>query len=81
MRLKITALAVAAFGAAVLATTAAMALRLPDDVYYYSGVTRSYGYTPSHHFLRYGYPTLFWGYPGAAPTCWHRDHHGIRRAC
>ncbi len=80
MRLKITALAMAV-GATVLANTTAMALRLPDDVYYYSGVTRSYGYTPSHHFMRWGYPALFWGYPGPVPTCWHRSYRGIRHVC
>src|SRR5882757_9153518 len=56
MRSKIIALASAATlaGAAALATcTGAAALRLPDDVYYYSGVTRAFGYTPSHRLHRW----------------------------
>ena len=51
MRSKIIALAsaVALAGAVTMvASTGATALRLPDDVYYYSNVTRAFGHTPRH---------------------------------
>jgi hypothetical protein len=46
-------LAVAVAGAATLAASAANALRLHDDIYYYGSVTPSYGYTPRHPFGAY----------------------------
>ena len=91
MRLKIIVLASAAAlaGAAVLATVnGAAALRLPDDVYYYSGVTRTFGYTPSHHLHRWA-----WAYAGPVAYCARRfrtydpatgtyvGYHGVRRTC
>jgi hypothetical protein len=52
------ALAAATAGAAALASvmlggTPANALRLHDDIYYYSSVTPRYGYTPRHPFGAY----------------------------
>jgi hypothetical protein len=88
MRSKIIALASAAtLGGAVtmIASTGAMALRLPDDVYYYSGVTRAYGHTPRHYAHRWA-----WAYAGPVAYCAHRfrsydpstgtylDHRGVR---
>jgi hypothetical protein len=86
MRAKIAVLARAAGGAAVLASTGAMALRLHDDVYYYSGVTPGFGYTPSHHFRR-------WAYAGPVDSCARRfrsydpwtgtyvGYDGVRHPC
>jgi hypothetical protein len=91
MRSKIMALASAAglAGVALLATgNGAAALRLPDDVYYYSGVTRAFGYTPSHHLYRwawaYGDPVAycarrFRSYDPATGT--YVGYHGVRRPC
>ena len=91
MRSKIIALASAATlaGAAVLATcTGAAALRLPDDVYYYSGVPRAYGHTPRHYARRWA-----WAYAGPVAYCARRfrsydpstgtylDRHGIPHRC
>jgi BA14K-like protein len=67
MRWKIAISALAAAGVAVLASTGAMALRLHDDVYYYSGVTPGFGYTPSHHFRRWA-----WAYAGPVESCARR---------
>jgi hypothetical protein len=92
MRSKMVALSCgAAVAAATLlaACTAATALRLPDDVYYYSGVTRRFGYTPSHHFYRWFQVPV---YAGPVDYCTRRrsydpftgtyvDRHGIRRPC
>jgi hypothetical protein len=87
MRSKMVALACCAAVAAVLAaSTGATALRLPDDVYYYSGVTRGFGYTPSHHFRRWflasagpAYCARFRSYDPFTGT--YVDRHGIRRLC
>jgi hypothetical protein len=91
MRSKFMALAsaVALAGAALLATgSGATALRFPDDVYYYSGVTRGYGYTPSHHFHRwlsaYADPVTycarrFRSYDPVTGT--YVGYHGIRHPC
>lgn len=91
MRSKITALAsVIALAGAVtmLASTGATALRLPDDVYYYSGVTRAFGHTPRHD--RYAWA---WTYAGPVVYCARRfrsydpstgtylDRHGVPRPC
>jgi hypothetical protein len=91
MRSKIIALAsAAALGGAVtmMASTGATALRLPDDVYYYSGVTRAYGHTPRHYVRRWA-----WAYAGPVAYCAPRfrsydpstgtylDHRGVRRLC
>ena len=88
MRSKIIALAsAAALAAAVtmVASTDATALRLPDDVYYYSGVTRAFGHTPRH----YGYVCLAWTYADPVAYCARRfrsydpstgtylDRHGV----
>jgi hypothetical protein len=91
MRSKIIALAsAAALGGAVtmIASTGAMALRLPDDVYYYSGVTRAYGHTPRHyvHGWRRAYAgpvaycaPRFRSYDPSTGT--YRDHRGVGRRC
>lgn len=91
MRSKIRALASVAVlaGAAVLvACTGATALRFHDDVYYYSGVTPGFGYTPSHHLHRWA-----WAYADPAAYCARRfrsydpvtatyvGYHGVRRPC
>jgi hypothetical protein len=91
MRSKIIALAsAAALAAAVtmVASTDATALRLPDDVYYYSGVTRAFGHTPRHYGYAYG-----WAYAGPVAYCARRfrsydpstgtylDRHGIPHRC
>jgi BA14K-like protein len=91
MRSKIMALASAAALAGVVtvvAGTGATALRLPDDVYYYSGVTRAFGHTPRHYGYAYG-----WAYAGPVAYCARRfrsydpstgtylDRHGIPHRC
>jgi hypothetical protein len=88
MRSRMVVLACGAAVAGVLmACTDASALRLPDDVYYYSGVTRGFGYTPSHHFRRWfrvyagpvDYCSRFRSYDPLTGT--YVDRHGIRRLC
>jgi hypothetical protein len=91
MRSNIMALASAAAlaGAAVLAAcTGATALRLPDDVYYYSGVTRAFGHTPGRHAYRWA-----WAYADPVAYCARRfrsydpvtgtyvGYHGVRHHC
>jgi BA14K-like protein len=91
MQSKIIALASAAALAGavtVVASTGAKALRLPDDVYYYSTVTRAYGHTPRRDRYAYG-----WAYAGPAADCarrfrsydastgTYRDRHGGRHLC
>jgi BA14K-like protein len=93
MRSKIIALASAtalAGAVTVMASTAATALRLPDDVYYYSSVTRAFGHTPRHDRYEYG-----WGWTYAGPVAYcarhfrsydpstgtYLDRHGVPRPC
>jgi BA14K-like protein len=91
MRSKIMALASAATLAGavtVVAGTSASALRLPDDVYYYSSVTRAFGHTPRHY--AYGWA---WTYGDPVAYCARRfrsydpstgtylDRHGIPHPC
>jgi BA14K-like protein len=93
MRSKIVALAsAAALAGAVtmVASTDATALRLPDDVYYYSTVTRAFGHTPRRD--RYSYDWT-WAYAGPVAYCARRfrsydpstgtylDRHGVRHIC
>ena len=62
MQSKIIALAsavVLAGAVTIAASTGAKALRLPDDVYYYSTVTRAFGHTPRRD--RFAY---VWTYAG-----------------
>ncbi len=71
MRSKIMALASAAglAGAVmVMAGTEATALRLPDDVYYYSSVTRAFGHTPRRDRF-YG-----WAWPYGDPVAFCTRH-------
>jgi BA14K-like protein len=91
MRSKIIALASAAALAGtvtVVAGTGATAQRLPDDVYYYSGVTRAFGHTPRRD-RYYGWA---WPYGSVAfcvrhfrsydpSTGTYLDHHGIPHPC
>ena len=83
MQSKIIALASAVVLAAavtIAASTGAKALRLPDDVYYYSTVTRAFGHTPRRD--RFAY---VWTYAGPVAYCARRfrsyDRHGIRHIC
>jgi BA14K-like protein len=91
MQSKIIALAsavVLAGAVTMMASTRATALRLPDDVYYYSSVTRAFGHTPRRDRFVY-----VWGYAGPVVYCgrhlrsydpWtgtYLDRHGVRRPC
>jgi hypothetical protein len=93
MRSKIVALASAAaltVAETMVASTDATALRLPDDVYYYSSVTRAFGHTPRRD--RYTYDWA-WGYAGPVAYCarhfrsydpltgTYLDRHGVRHVC
>jgi hypothetical protein len=93
MQSKIIALAsavVLAGAVTIAASTGAKALRLPDDVYYYSTVTRAFGHTPRRD--RYAYRRA-WAYAAPVSYCARRfrfydpstgtylDRHGVRRLC
>jgi hypothetical protein len=53
MTLARTVAGAVAVAATVLPGTSANALRMHDDIYYYSSVTPRYGYTPRHPFGAY----------------------------
>jgi hypothetical protein len=93
MQSKIIALAsvVGLAGAVtIVASTGAKALRLPDDVYYYSSVTRAFGHTPRRDRFVYRWA---WAYDGPVSYCARRlrsydpstgtylDRRGVRRLC
>ena len=93
MQSKIIALAsavVLAGAVTMMASTRASALRLPDDVYYYSSVTRAFGHTPRRDRFIYRWA---WAYGAPAAYCGRHlrsydpstgtylDRHGVRRLC
>jgi hypothetical protein len=86
-KIIVLASAAALAGVAVLASsTDATALRLRDDVYYYSGVTPAFGHTPRRYLYRFAYADpvaycarRFRSYDPLTGT--YVDRHGVRRPC
>jgi hypothetical protein len=79
-KIIVLASAAALAGVALLASSMdATALRLRDDVYYYSGVTPAFGHTPRRYLYSRYCARRFRSYDPLTGT--YIDRHGVRRPC